>query len=204
MKKILCFGDSNTFGFIPGSGKRYDEKTRWTGILKQNLHPDFNVIEAGCNNRTGFVLNPENEELTGFLALPKYMSNDIDVLILALGINDTQLFYSTDEEIITQGIEKLIGIAKNFNPNIKIMLVSPSCLDENVLNGFFSFQFNKNSIEKSKKLADIYKQAAEKYKLEYLNLDEYVKVSKKDDLHYEEKEHAVIAQILTERILREY
>ena len=34
MKKILCYGDSNTFGFNPENGKRFDNLTRWSGILK--------------------------------------------------------------------------------------------------------------------------------------------------------------------------
>ena len=37
MKHVLCFGDSNTWGFIPGTCKRYDEHTRWTGILQDEL-----------------------------------------------------------------------------------------------------------------------------------------------------------------------
>ena len=31
---ILCFGDSNTYGYIPNSGKRYNSNVRWSGILK--------------------------------------------------------------------------------------------------------------------------------------------------------------------------
>ena len=31
MKEILCFGDSNTYGLIPGTKNRYGRDTRWTG-----------------------------------------------------------------------------------------------------------------------------------------------------------------------------
>lgn len=47
MKKILCFGDSNTFGFNPENGKRFDEQTRWAGKLKIALKNKFEVIEKG-------------------------------------------------------------------------------------------------------------------------------------------------------------
>lgn len=33
MKQIVCFGDSNTYGLIPGTTDRYDWNTRWTGIV---------------------------------------------------------------------------------------------------------------------------------------------------------------------------
>ena len=38
MKEILCFGDSNTYGLIPGTNRIYDRETRWTGILAEKLY----------------------------------------------------------------------------------------------------------------------------------------------------------------------
>ena len=37
MKQIICFGDSNTYGYIPGTGKRYPWGIRWTSILNEKL-----------------------------------------------------------------------------------------------------------------------------------------------------------------------
>ena len=37
VKRILCFGDSNTWGAIPGSTQRHPEEVRWTGILAREL-----------------------------------------------------------------------------------------------------------------------------------------------------------------------
>ena len=45
MKKILCYGDSNTFGFNPANGSRYSEEQRWSGRLKELLKPDYEIIE---------------------------------------------------------------------------------------------------------------------------------------------------------------
>ena len=45
MKNILCFGDSNTFGFNPENGSRYDKNTRWTGILQFLCKDNFHIIE---------------------------------------------------------------------------------------------------------------------------------------------------------------
>ena len=49
MKKILCFGDSNVYGFNPQNGSRYKEFERWSSLIKNN---GYEIIEAGCNNRT--------------------------------------------------------------------------------------------------------------------------------------------------------
>ncbi len=40
MKNILCFGDSNTYGYNPENGGRYDDASRWTGILQDILRND--------------------------------------------------------------------------------------------------------------------------------------------------------------------
>ena len=44
---ILCFGDSNTWGYKPDKTGRFDEKTRWTGLLQQKLGPEYHIIEEG-------------------------------------------------------------------------------------------------------------------------------------------------------------
>lgn len=53
MKEILCFGDSNTYGLIPGTKKRYDRDTRWTGLIEQELYgKGYRIIEEGLCGRT--------------------------------------------------------------------------------------------------------------------------------------------------------
>ena len=54
MKKILCFGDSNVYGYIPKNGGRYAVDVRWSGLLKNYFKKQFEIIEAGCNNRVTF------------------------------------------------------------------------------------------------------------------------------------------------------
>lgn len=49
MKEILCFGDSNTYGLIPGTTSRFDRDTRWTGILESELFSKgYKIVEEGC------------------------------------------------------------------------------------------------------------------------------------------------------------
>ena len=53
MKSVLAFGDSNTWGLVPGTGSRvrYPENIRWTGLLQSRLN-DTRVIEEGLCGRT--------------------------------------------------------------------------------------------------------------------------------------------------------
>ena len=53
-RTVLCFGDSNTHGQIPGRGplERYARGQRWGGVLESLLGPGWQVIEEGLSGRT--------------------------------------------------------------------------------------------------------------------------------------------------------
>lgn len=204
MKKILCFGDSNTYGYNPVDGSRYDKNTRWTGVLSKLLQDKAEIIEAGCNNRTGFVNNPQGIKYTGFLALPEYLELNPDIVILAIGANDVQKFYNIELIEIERGIKNLISIVKNRLNNAKIILLVPLRLTEDVLSGGFSFQFDEKSIEKSLHFPSIYKKAAKETGTFCINLNDEACVSKADGLHYSPECHQLIARRVFEFIFADF
>ena len=200
MKKILCFGDSNTYGFIPSSGKRYDENSRWSGILKKLLREEYEIIEAGCNNRTAFCDNPAGVNETGYKVLPSLLTPDIDCVILAVGINDLQYLYNISMKDYESGLENLIGLVRTKLPRAKIILLSPSVITEDILNSYFAALFDETSIEKSKQLSAIYERAARKENCKLLDLKKIASPSKTDGLHYEKIEHIKIANAIFDLI----
>ena len=127
MKTILCYGDSNTWGFVPGAFAvrgRYDRKTRWPGRLQQMLGSDkFYVIEEGLNNRTTNVDpndKPPGYRGTQFLIPILHTHSPVDLVIVMLGINDLKLqFNNRTSEEITRGMKEIIDIIQstNFGPN---------------------------------------------------------------------------------------
>ena len=48
---VLCYGDSNTYGFDPRSwlGERYPADVRWTGLLARKT--GGTILEEGQNGR---------------------------------------------------------------------------------------------------------------------------------------------------------
>ena len=58
MTTVLCYGDSNTFGYVPETGLRYPKEVRYTGRLQQLLGEEYTVIEEGCNGRTTIYDDP--------------------------------------------------------------------------------------------------------------------------------------------------
>lgn len=198
MKKILCYGDSNTYGFVPAIGTRYNKNERWSGILSTLLSPDFEILEEGLNNRMGFFKSPESIKHSGGEYLPIYLQNhkDIDICILALGTNDSQFFYNLDEKIAYKGLQKLINSLKEINPNTEIIIIPPLKIQKNILNGIFSMQFDLTSVERIKKVFPIFEQVAKENNCKYFDFNELVSPSTADGLHYSKEAHRIIAQHL--------
>lgn len=186
MKKILCFGDSNTYGFNPENFNRYQENERWSGILKTK----YNIIECGCNNRT--IYN-NKDELNSLQILSKYIKEDLTHIILQAGINDLQYQYNADLNIFEHKLKELIKLIK---PNIKIILICPNSINECILNSYFVQLFNKESIKKSEKLNKIYEKISNRYNCIYINLNDIATTSKIDGLHYDIENHIKIAKYI--------
>ncbi len=203
MKKVLCFGDSNTYGYIPSTHERYDKNVRWTGVLQKLCGSGVKIIEAGCNNRTAFCDNSVGIMQTGAKIFPIFLSPDLDYIIIALGINDMQMCYEFEEIDIKNGVENLINMAHNVAPCAEILLVCPCVLTKNVLlSPIFSQMFNQNSIDKSHKLPKIYSLVAKEKNCKYLDLNAITQVSQLDGLHYEAHQHKIIAEKIYELLMK--
>lgn len=142
MRHILCFGDSNTWGFVPGSGTRYDEHTRWTGVLGDLLGEDWRVHEDGLNARTSVFPSPFKPFLNGMDALPiaLWAQKPLDVLVISLGTNDLKTNTACQA---ASGVARLVAYAKAMDtlyPSAtpvfrdrkpRILVISPIAIGEN-------------------------------------------------------------------------
>ncbi len=114
MKRIVCYGDSNTWGFIPGTGERYDENTRWPALLQKALGDDYDVMEAGMNCRTTSFDDPTCDYLNGRRGMLYTLSiaKPIDLLIISLGTNDLKY---TDARGSSKGLAALLNTVQAAN-----------------------------------------------------------------------------------------
>lgn len=204
MRKIICYGDSNTFGFNPKDASRYNEQTRWTGILQTKFGNDYKIIEEGACDRTGFVYNSKGDFYSAQLHFPVILNqiNNEDILILAIGTNDLQFTYDIDFDTVENGLENLIKTARVKTKNI--IIIPPVVLGKNILDGYFKIQFDEKSILKSQNIGEIYKKPAEKYNCNIFDINKYTQPSETDGLHYDESSHKIIAEKLYEYIKKLY
>ena len=93
MKTILCYGDSNTYGYNPVTGGRWSEDIRWTGRLQQLLGDEYKVIEEGCNGRTTMYKAPGEGWKSGLEYLKPCLNSHkpVDAVVMMLGTNDLKM-----------------------------------------------------------------------------------------------------------------
>ena len=111
--RILCYGDSNTWGYTPLSGDR--NINRWTRVLK-DLLIDSEIIEEGLNARTLDSTDSFEAHKNGFnYLLPCLESHyEFDYLILMLGTNDLKTHFNNTPKEMLEMVKKYIKVIKNF------------------------------------------------------------------------------------------
>jgi len=211
-KRILCYGDSNTWGWVPGSmGKqRFDTSIRWPSLLQKKLKKEYEVIEEGLGARTTSFDDPRPDfpERNGLTLLPIILETHLplDYVIIMLGTTDTKPLINKTPIEIGEGIRKLIKVIKQHRvldntQSPKILLVVPSIVNEKA--SFASTLF-KGGEEKGKALINIFKTISEEENILYLDPTSKVKVDKAGDgVHLDKKGHKRLAKMIAEKINKE-
>lgn len=203
LRRILCFGDSNTWGYISGSGERYPETVRWTGLLSALLGEDYRVLEEGlCGRTTGFEdgIQP-GRNAAGYL-VPCLLSHfPLDLIVLMLGTNDTKRRYRAGAEEITDSMENLLRSMLDClyweKSAAKILLAAPPPMTEAALQ---DRQMDSESVEKSKQLGGLYRTQAQKLGVSFLDAGEYGLSLQADGCHLSTEGHARFAEIMAQKV----
>ena len=108
-RQVLCFGDSNTYGYDPVRDGRYGPDERYPMVLQSLLGPGWAVAEEGLPGRTAVFDDPITEGMNGLrLINPILMSHaPLDTVTIMLGTNDCKARFACDSYQIAQGIARL-------------------------------------------------------------------------------------------------
>ena len=202
--RILCFGDSNTYGYKPDGSGRFNNEIRWTGLLQKRLGENYQIIEEGLCGRTTVFQDVLREGRRGIDLIGTLIEshNPIDLLVVMLGTNDCKTRYNASAAVIAAGLEKVLEKAVKAAKNeLKILVVSPIELGKGVGEEGYDIEFDKNSEETSKELAKEYKKVAEKYNYAFLSAAQYARPSIIDREHLDEEGHAQLATVIEKKIV---
>lgn len=190
--KILCYGDSNTFGYIPGRGGRYDRHTRWPGVLQDLLGSSCKVIEEGLCGRTTVFEDRTEPGRCGLDRIADAVAEHgpLDLLILMLGSNDCKVQFQASAEQIAEGLEQIAGKARACaGGELLILLMAPAAMTDQVMRSGFGPEFDRRSVDVSKELSKAYEKLAGQRGYCFLDGTAVTKVSSVDGLHLDRDGH---------------
>lgn len=205
MNQILCFGDSNTWGYDPVSKQRFSAGIRWTGRLRYRLlEKNIKVLEDGLCGRTTVYEDETRPGRKGIDSIRAVFDkkNEIDAVVIMLGTNDCKTFNKSSAISIANGMDDCLNIVLEHVAAKNVLLLSPIHLGENVWHEEYDTEFCKGSVEVSKGLKKEYEKIAKKRGVYFLSASDYVVPSREDQEHLNEFGHKVLADVIYNKIIQ--
>ena len=203
VKSILCYGDSNTWGYDPVTQNRFDAKTRWPRVLGQTLGHDYEVIEEGLGGRTTVW----NDPIEGYKNGREYLipclesHQPLDLVIILLGTNDLKKRFSLSAYDIAQGAGVLVRVVQGSQsgreglaPQVLLLAPPPTvALTENA-------EMFEDAGGKSQKFPEHYGRVAKELGCAYLDTSIVIVSSPLDGIHFERDEHRKLGKAVAEKV----
>ena len=207
MKRILCYGDSNTYGYIP-TGGRYDASTRWPMRMQKLLGDGYAVIEEGFNGRTCVFDDPvEGGYKSGVKYLPPCLMshNPLDAVIIMLGTNDTKARFGMTPMTIGQSMMQLVRTAKLYAVNeageaSRVIVTAPPVILRNLMQTRHAECFGEQAIAVSEGLPRELRRITKLMRCDFFDANPFAEVSPLDAVHMTAKGHIRLAEAMAEKI----
>lgn len=192
-KRVLCFGDSNTYGYDAVTDARFPEEIRWTGRLAARLGEDYTVIEEGLSGRTTVFEDPLNEGMSALsYVYPCMMSHGpLDYMVIMLGTNDCKERFSATAKNIADGMKRLVQKAVGipaWREKAKILIVAPTPIDPRCEQSRVAGEMGKCSA-KSAELAREFEICAEECGCDFLDAGPICTMNPIDFMHMDAESH---------------
>lgn len=192
MKNILCFGDSNTWGYAPGTELRYPPEVRWTGVLQSEMGTGFRIIEEGLNGRTTNMDEPGRSDRNGARLLPVLLESHrpLDLVVVMLGTNDLKVVFERSAQDIAKGARVVCEIVLNCEYLLpsgpEVLLVSPALVANP---GGGQMEEMEGAVGKSREFPGLFLQVARDLGIHFWDAAPVVDVSPFDGVHWDAPEH---------------
>ena len=205
MRRILCFGDSNTYGYAP-DGQRYEADSIWPGIMGKLLGDRFEVIADGKNGRTIAFDDPYIEGCNGMLDIEASLEANapLDLVVLMLGTNDLKKYFDATPAQIAQNLKTMCELIQQ-KTDAKILIASPMLLgDEIEFSPTLSLEFGRAQIDYSFDFAPQFSKVAQEVGAGFIDLAVVAVSSGADCLHLMPEEHQQIGAAMKDKVMEAF
>ena len=175
--KMVCFGDSNTYGYDPRScfGGRYPADVRWVDLLAQMT--GWETVNRGMNGRS-------------IPASPLSFPEAPELLTVMLGTND--LLEGASEAQAARRMEAFLAGTALCGERILLIAPPPLRLGQWVDSPLL--------VERSRRLAQAYRALAGRLGVGFADAGEWQVELGFDGVHFTEKGHRAFAEGLARRL----
>lgn len=209
MKRVLVFGDSNSWGHVPAKCTRYPEDSRWPAVAAALLGPEYQIIEDSISGRTTVYEDPVVPFRCGKdnLGYSMLAHAPLDLVVLALGGNDLKF---TDADGVIRGVSRLIDMVRgadqlfcSFSPIFRgqprILLMSPARIAEEIpeLRPGHALRF---APKETLLLPEKYEALAKEKGTWVIHASRYAEPELTDCIHFSPESHRALGQAAAEAI----
>ena len=210
---VLCYGDSNTWGYRPGDGMRFDEETRWPRVLAGCLGSGFRVDEEGLNGRSLGSFVPPGNPANGkeYLAGLHETGGPYHVIILYLGINDLLQDHELSAAALGKELEGLIAeiyrIDASFEEEFRskgfskpeVIVLSPAPAVEE-----YTYEFPFQGLrERIRRTAEAMEKGCGKTGAVFVDTSHIIEASSLDGVHLDARNHLLLGNYLCDFLRNE-
>ncbi|WP_339319119.1 SGNH/GDSL hydrolase family protein [Paenibacillus sp. FSL R10-2734] len=208
-RTIVCFGDSNTWGYDAETDHRFNDEIRWTGLLHTELGDAYRVIEEGLPGRTSVSEDPLFEGLAGISYLyPCLMSHaPLDLVVIMLGTNDTKERFALTSYNIAQGIVRLALKARASGAGLdgkapEVLVIAPPPIGAAYIHTPIGKSMGSNCSEKSIELSEHLAALLTGTDIHFMDSREDVSMNEIDYMHLDQQGHRNMADLVQYHVKR--
>ena len=197
---VLCYGDSNTYGYDPYTRGRYPYEKRWTTLLGEMLGSRYEVISEGLNGRTTAYDRPGAAWKNGMSSFTACLGTHkpVDYVIIMLGTNDCDEELGLSAGDIADGMESLVKLVEEETPALQgyvpeIIVAVPAAIQGDIEKSPFADKLTQVSVRNSLDIGPLYREIAERHCVRFADAGG-MEVSS-DCEHLTEEGHRQIAEL---------
>lgn len=207
MRSVLCYGDSNTHGQMPGGSplERYGPAERWPGVMGRALGDRWHVVEEGLSGRTTVRDDPvEGAHKNGRVYLKPCLQSHmtLDLVIIMLGTNDLKARFNQPPSEVAMGVGCLVHDIKELLPGPRgtvpeIMIVSPPPMLDDIKEWHSIFA---GGPEKSRQLSLEFEIIADSLEVHFFDAGSVVSCDPRDGFHIGREAHERLGRALAREV----
>lgn len=201
MSRIMCFGDSNTWGFNPKNGERYDSITRWPCVMHRALGDGYELVEEGMNGRTTVWDDPVDGLMSGLNYLKPCLISQkpLDLVLIMLGTNDLKDRFCVTAPEIAKSAGRLVKLIQQSDCGPQgsapqVVLIAPPAIVE----GPDGWGIRQAGLAKSQQFAASFAEVAKELKCGFVDAGSLIETSSIDGVHFSAEAHQILGLAMAE------